>query len=113
MGKRKQRERVTVMRAGKESRDANFIACLLANGPPPSMIVRVAHLHGTTGSSNYIALEKYKHDVREWWRSCHNCEPMPTEKGLHRFYNRFRRWYSEENYRHRKAMNVVGEWADE
>ena len=68
-------------------KEAKFVACLLANGPPPPLDTFVP---------------SYKQEVMDWWRSCHSSEPAISDKGVHRFYNRYKRWLAEERYRRRK-----------
>lgn len=69
-------------------KEAKFIACLLANGPPQD-----------TSAMRGI---DYKQQVMDWWRASHQSLPAITDKGVHRFYNRYKRWLSEERYRRRR-----------
>ena len=74
-----------------EDKEAKFIACLLVNGlkPGPGEYHTGAHI-------------EYAEQIREWWRSCHNSEPMITDKACHRFYNRYTRWLSQQRYHKRR-----------
>ena len=72
-------------------KENKFIACLLANGPRPGV--------GEYHLGKHI---EYAEQVREWWRACHNSEPLITDKACHRFYNRYTRWLSQQRYHQRK-----------
>ena len=74
-----------------QDKEAKFIACLLANGPPPKSYTDQLERGGMD----------YKQQVMDWWRSTHTSLPMITDKGVHRFYNRYKRWLANERYRKR------------
>ena len=71
-------------------KETKFVSCLLANGPPPE-------IEPWTGQT-------YEERVKEWWRACNTSTPSITDKGIHRFWNRYRRWLSEERYRRRRLL---------
>lgn len=81
MGRRKIR-----MFKSTNDKEAKFIACLLANGPPPPL----------------PSMTNYKQEVMDWWRAGHQSLPAISDKGVHRFYNRYKRWLANERYRQRK-----------
>ncbi len=81
-----------------QDKEAKFIACLLANGPPPTHSRR-----GTYDVPGMATNPDYQTQVMDWWRSCHTSEPAITNKGVHRFYNRYKRWLANEKYRQRRA----------
>lgn len=89
MPKRSKRVRLFKSTVDKE---AKFLTCLLVNGPPPAQ-----HL------LNYPDTMDYKQQVMGWWRSCHTSQPAITDKAVHRFYNRYKRWLANELYRQRNA----------
>ncbi len=75
-----------------KDKEAKFVACLLVNGPPPD------HTDFSSDGASY------KQQVMDWWRASHNSQPMITDSGVHRFYNRYKRWLSEERYRRSKGQ---------
>lgn len=76
-------------------KEAKFIACLLANGPPPTTLLYGVHTP--------YSITQYRNEVMNWWRDSHTSLPAITDKGVHRFYNRYTRWLANERYRQRHA----------
>ena len=83
-----------------QDKEAKFLACLLANGPPPTHTRR-----GYTVTTDV----DYRTRVMDWWRASHTSEPAITDKGVHRFYNRYKRWIANERYRQRRADKYIND----
>ena len=84
-----------------QDKEAKFVACLLANGPPPRTD------YDSDGWGSTMPTEFYRTQIMEWWRSCHNSQPAITDKALHRFYNRYKRWLAHERYHRRREVRTV------
>ena len=80
-----------------QDKEAKFITCLLANGPPPTRTRR--------GGLDMMPPD-YKTQVMKWWEDSHTSTPPITNKALHRFYNRYVRWLANERYRQRRLLKV-------